>query len=196
MMTDRDDLLAARRSEAVALLEANQTGRARASAVLLLGAALVFGDVLAAVALRRSTVVIPAGPALLLVLSIAFQQFADVSVLGATRKHLEQLVNRELGEPALVYELCVADIRKRAPLVISVRVLQIVYALGALGAVVAALVFAFGQSAWLGAVLCLATATTGVSAGLSYRDMLRAGQVAEQRLMISFSEAAGPAERD
>lgn len=103
-------------------------------------------------------------------------------MLAAARARLERSLNDTLGGVALVYESHVVDIRKRAPLVWSVRVLQAIAQAAIVAAVVGGIVVMSGQSWWVTVSYVTATATAGLSCGLSYRDMRRARTVADATL--------------
>ncbi len=106
--------------------------------------------------------------------------------MGAAREALERRLTATLGTHALIYEMAVAPIRKRTPLVASVRVLQALTAVIVIGLVAAGGVIAFDdQPLGVKVGFSLLTATTLVSAALSYRDMLRSGAVASDALVFS-----------
>jgi hypothetical protein len=177
------DVLAAREGEAAQLFSANQTARERASNTLLIALLVAAAAAVTSLATSKAIVFIPIPPMVLVILSAAFQQFADVTVLGMARLRLEELINRELESSCFVYESVVADIRKRPPLVVGVRLLQGAYGLGALATLAAGTIIAFdGRPAWVEISYAFATALAGASAALSYRDMLRSTAVATTRL--------------
>ena len=177
------ELVRARCAEAAALQRTNQTGRARASNLLVLSWLVIVTGVLVAVATGTAEVMIAVAPATLLITAAAFQQFADVTVTGAARRRLEALVNDDLGGHALVYETFVAGVRKRPPLVGSVRLLQVVSGAAELAAIVASTVIAFGEpDLWVAGTYSAITAAAGAAAVMSYRDMLRSSEVADRAL--------------
>jgi hypothetical protein len=179
----RAELIATLRAEAIALLEANQRGRAGAQRMILAAFALVTATLLVGIAARTDDVAIPLPAALLLLLSAALQQYADVTVLGAARAALETRLARELGGQALAYETAVAPIRKRPPLVGSVRLLQAVAVLVLAASVVTGGVAAFdGQPLAVTLGFCVATAAGLLTLALSYRDMCRSWPVASAAL--------------
>jgi len=115
-------------------------------------------------------------PALIfLLLSYMFQQYADLTTIGVTRRRLEDQVNAELGgKKGLIYETAVAEIRKKPPLVFGVRLLQTMLGLVALGATVLAAVVALDGHSWLViAGFAVGTVITFVSALWSFLDMHR-----------------------
>lgn len=169
-------LLETRRAEALALLQANQFGRARAARTLL--CALLSAGVAAIVAIAADewAVAIPVPSLMFVLLSAAFQQFADVTVLGAARARLERAVNAQLGGAGLVYESHVARIRKRPPLVGGVRLLQALgVVLGTIVVVVGTAAAFDGRPAWLSLLYCVVTIAAAVSALVSFRGMLASG---------------------
>jgi hypothetical protein len=168
-------LLQTRREEAIAFFEVNQAARSAAERVM----ALIFsvGAITASVGIAAKTdrVVLPLPAVLLLLLSYMFQQYGDLTVVGTTRRYLEDLVNHELRGEGLVYESAVAGIRKATPLVRSVRVPQ-----AAIGWAVWIVVDGVRLLMTIGFVL--ATTVAFASAAPSYRDMLRSGSEATDRL--------------
>lgn len=120
----RAELSSARREEAITLFQVNQAGRTAVERVVALffSVAAIAGSV--GIAAGTPDVVLPLPALLLLLLSYMFQQYADLTVLGTARRHLEDLVNEGLGGKALIYETAVAQIRQTSPLVRSVRLLQ------------------------------------------------------------------------
>jgi hypothetical protein len=182
MPESSDARLAYLREEAMALFYANQDAR-RAAATTLYGAYGWLGLAAAlAVALHRSEPLVTVAVVCPLLLSYTCQLYSEVSVLGAARRRLERELQAALGFDAPTYELAVAPIRQRPPLVGGVRLLQSVAALLVGGGVVAGVVAALQRPPALAAgtvVLCMVTL---FSAGVSYRDMLRSGVVAAQAL--------------
>ena len=167
-----------RKAEARDLLEINQARRARAEASLVLAIALTSTAVAVALGTHRKAVMIPVPAATLILLALAFQQYADVSVLGAARKNLERLLNERAGGAGLVYESAVSPIRQRQPLVGSVRALQSLVLVLTFGGLVGSTVIAFERSAAVWAPYAIATGLALVVACVSYRDMMRSGSVA------------------
>lgn len=189
-MTNKPDttlLVETYRAEAVALFQANQAGRAAAERVGSLLIALVAVVVAAGINSGEERVAIVLPPVILILLSYMFQQYADVSVLGAARKRVEAAIAREVGEHALFYEYAVADIRRGQPLSGSVVLLQWLSGVVLLAAVIACSVIALGHQAWYVVLgYTIVTATALVSAALSYRDMRRAGVVAAKELGVKL----------
>lgn len=179
MGLDIDDLRAA---EARDLLDINQRRRGRAEATLVLIIVLTTALVAAAFWSNRKAVVLPLPAGSLLLLALSFQQFADVSVLGAGRRKLEDLVNETVGGPALIYESAIAPIRQRSPLVRSVRMLQSLVVVLTLAGLASATSIAFERPAAVWAPYVLTTALALVVTCLSYRDMLRSGRVGTEAL--------------
>lgn len=173
-MSPSPEILETRRAEALAFFDVNQRGRTAAERVI----ALIFSvsSIVASVGVAAKTdrVVLPLPALLFLLLSYMFQQYGDLTVVGAARRRLEDLVNAEIGGKGLVYETAVAEIRQVKPLVLSVRVLQ-----GLMGATVggatifACWVLSQGEAALVVIAFTVVTSLTMLSAGLSYRDMLR-----------------------
>lgn len=172
---DRDALMALLQ-EASSLLQANQRVRAEATRTLIASLLLAVAGAIVAFACNDAKVILPIPEAMLLLASLAFQQFADVSVLGQARKRLETRVNGILGTSALVYETQVAGIRQHPPLVASVRTLQLVWTLSMAAVTVYATVIAYSaHSAWVPALYTVLTALSVLSCACSYVAMLRAG---------------------
>jgi hypothetical protein len=179
----RSEILATRRQEAAALLEINQRVRVSAVRTLLASVLVAAGAGIAAIDSHNRSVLVPLPSIVLLLSSLAFQQFAEVSVLGAARSQLESAVNDELEAAGLVYESHVSGIRQRPPLVKSVRILQCVWAAGILILLVAATIAAYDQHAvWVPALYTAFTLATALSCAASYRDMLRSGPTAASAL--------------
>ena len=132
-----------RREEAIAFFHVNQTGRNAVERVVALffSVAAIAGSV--GVAAGTPDVLLPLPALLFLLLSYMFQQYADLTVLGCTRRRLEDLVNSEIGAKGLVYETAVAQIRQVNPLVRSVRFLQALLGVVVLGAFAVATAVAF-----------------------------------------------------
>ncbi|MEA2494327.1 MAG: hypothetical protein QOJ29_2238 [Thermoleophilaceae bacterium] len=131
-------LHAARIAEAGFLLQVNQMRRARGESTLVLVLVLSLLVAIVAVATRRTDPMLVLPPIALLLTSLSFQQYAEVTVLGAARARLEAMINEALGGEAMLYESYIAGIRKRDPLVGSVRVLQLLTRAATFGGVVSA----------------------------------------------------------
>lgn len=184
------DLSIARADEAAALFDVNQRRRGHAEATLVLVAVLSLVVIATSIALDRPTVFLPLPPIALLLMSLAFQQYADVTVIGVARRHVERMVNATTGGSALVYETRIAGIRKRLPLVLGVRVLQGVAWAGIAGAVLAGVVIGADEAWWVLVVYAAVTLAAATSCALSFRDMHRAESVATSAL--GALEAASP----
>jgi hypothetical protein len=171
------------RAEAVALLEVNQRARSFAATVSVVLYLTIAADVVACVLAHDSTPLCVLPLLVLGLLSLLFQLYADLTVIGTAREALERLLEARLGEPVLIYESVIAPIRKEPPLVFSVRILQTLYALTAVGAIVAGVLAAFrGHSVGVELLVCTATVLGATSAALSYRDMLRSAPVTARRI--------------
>jgi hypothetical protein len=179
----QEQLNAVRTAEAVALFQANQSGRNAIERVvgLFLSVGAIAGTTAAAT--HSANAVLPLPAFFLLLLSYMFQQYADITVMGRARLLLEDLVNDDLNERALIYETAVAKIRQRPPLNRSVRLLQTMLALVAVAAVVAGFVIAIrGQDAWVEIGYIGATFLALVSFSFSFFHMHRAESVTEDTL--------------
>lgn len=173
------ELLQTRRGEAAALLQVNQGIRAAAVLTLTAAVLLAAAAAIAATATDQSAVLVPVPAIVLLLCSLAFQQFAEVSVTGTARVRLESAINSQLAATALIYETHVAQIRQRRPLVGSVRILQCVWAAGIVILLAAATIAAYEQpEAWVPVLYTAFTLAALLACALSYRDMLRSGAVA------------------
>lgn len=182
-MADRSELLETYRAEAIALLTINQ--RARLAALWLTVAifTLIALTVVVGIVAQTDDVVIPLPAAVLVVTSCLFQQYADLTVIGAARALLERRIGTALGEYGLIYESAVAPIRKRAPLVVGVRLMQATSALIIAAAIGVGAVVAFDdQPVRVELGFAVLTGAALASAVLSYRDMLRSGPVASREL--------------
>ena len=177
------ELLRTRRAEAIALFEANQRGRVRASGVL----ALVFLTVVIAgtigIAWHKPDLAIPVPTVVLLLLAELFQYYADVTVIGLARHRLEAAINAELGAAGLIYESLVAGIRKRPPLVLSERVLQGAGTVVVVASIVVGAIVAYdGRPTWIKVLYPVCTVLAAAVALLSYRAMLGSAAVAATAL--------------
>lgn len=173
----------------MALLEANQRARLAAQATMTTVFVMVTAVVTVSVSLRNEDIVIALPPATLMLLSFVFQQYADVTVLGAARAALESHIDLAVGRHALIYETVVAPVRKRPPLVRSVRLLQSLAGLLVAGIVGSGAAFAFDhQPALVEIGFTLITLGGLASAWLSYRDMLRSGRVASAALAAALAD--------
>jgi hypothetical protein len=184
-----EQLIESYRAEAIALLAANQAARAAAQR-LGIAIVVVAGSVIAAGVLAGDATVVVVLPTVVLLLSaVMFQQYPDVTVLGVARETIE-LRLADMGAGGLVYEAMVAGIRKRPPLVRSVRALQAVLGTTAAGIVIAGAVIAFGGGhPWtMPAGFVVTTVPALVVAVAAYRDMLRSGEVARQALGAALRE--------
>jgi hypothetical protein len=174
-----NELMRTRRAEAIALFEANQRGRSRASGVLALAFLTIVTAGAIGIAWDKPDLAIPVPTVLLLLSAELFQYYADVTVTGTARHRLETAINNEFGAAALVYESLVADIRKRPPLVWSERVLQGAGTLVAVTSIVVGAVVAYdGRPTWVEVLYPVSTGLALAVALLSYRAMLASGAVA------------------
>ena len=177
------DLLSTRRAEAIALFEANQRGRVRASGVLALAFLTIVIAGTIGIAWREPDLAIPVPTVLLLLVAELFQCYADVTVIGTARHRLEAAINADLGAAGLIYESLVADVRKRPPLVLSERVLQATGTLVVLASIVIGAVVTYnGRPTWVGVVYPVCTGIALAVALLSYRAMLASGPAAASAL--------------
>jgi hypothetical protein len=186
---DRLALVETRRAEALALLRINQKGRLVGVALIVAAFAAIAVTVVVSIALSSDDPAIPLPSFVLILLSLAFQQYGEVTVLGEARRRIERTLATELGEYGLIYETAVTQVRQLPPLVASVRLLQ------AVGTMVVVIVIAVGtvvaldrQPAIVELGFVGVTAACLVSAIMSYRDMLRAAAVAKDRLEASLRD--------
>lgn len=181
------DLIETFRAEAMALFSANQSARLAAQRLGIFIVVFIGIGVGAALLADDQHVVVALPPVVFVLSAMMFQQFAEVSVTGAAREVLEERL-ADLGVPGLIYERAVAGIRKRPPLVTSVRALQVLLGSGAIALTVVAAVFAFDDHHhWTLAVAYLAvTLPTLAVAATSYLHMLRSGGVARDSLLHLF----------
>ena len=123
-MTDASEIRDIRTQEAITFFQVNQAARSAMERViaLIFSVSAIAGSV--GTAAGTADVVIPLPALIFLLLSYSFQQYADLTVLGAARRRLEDLVNTGLDAESLIYETAIAEIRQKSPLVLSVRVLQ------------------------------------------------------------------------
>ena len=173
------DLIETYRAEAMALFAANQAGRLAAQRIGILIVVIIGIGVGAALLADQPRVIVVLPPVVLALSALMFQQFADVSVMGVARAALEERLS-DLGAGGLIYERVVAGVRKRPPLVASVRALQAFLGCSAVAlTVVAAIIALSGDYRWtLPAAFAATTGPALAVAGVSYRHMLRSGAVA------------------
>lgn len=178
-----DDALTLRAAEAQSLFRLNHDRRESAERVLLLANGLPFAAAFVAIATRRTRSLLPVPAGMLLLYSIAFQHYTEVSVVGVARAQLERLVNAEVESgDVLIYETHVAPIRKRRPLVGSVRALQACgRGLVALS-VIAGQVAAAREDPKVEVAYVASISLTGASCLMSYRDMGKAAEIARKAL--------------
>jgi hypothetical protein len=182
-LAGQEQLNAIRTEEAVALFQANQAGRNAIERVvgLFLSVGAIAGTTAAAT--NSPDAVLPLPAFLFLLFSYMFQQYTDLTVLGRARHRLEDLVNGNLGARALIYETTIAEIRQRYPLSWSVRMLQGLLGLVAIGATAGATVVAVRSTdAWVLIGYIAGTVLTLASALLSYVHMLKSPTIADDQL--------------
>ncbi|MGN6558675.1 MAG: hypothetical protein ACTHLH_11800 [Solirubrobacterales bacterium] len=176
-------LVETRRDEAIALLQMSQTRRnvEERVATVLTGVTSIAGSF--AVAVNSLNALVPLSPIYLLTLAYMFQEYADMTVIAAARRRLEDLVNTEVGGLGLIYEAVVSPIRSVPPLFRSIRMFQMWIGLIVnLVTVVAIVVVIRDHNALViasfGVALLLALATCFYS----YLHLLKSGQIAKERL--------------
>ena len=180
------------------LLRINQAARGAAGGVLvlvLIGSAIAVGAAVAGAAALAAVL----APVLLLILAFSFQTYGEVSVTGAARAVLERRVAELLGGVyPLVYEYAVADIRKRPPLVFSVRALQLATVMAVVVVVGVGVGGVLGHDWSIVLGYFAAVLVAGTVAGLSYRAMLASGTVARARLeeRLAPGTGSGPHRQD
>lgn len=177
------ELAQTRREEAIAFFHVNQTGRNAVERVVALffSVAAIAGSV--GVAAGTPDVLLPLPALLFLLLSYMFQQYSDLTVLGGTRRRLEDLVNEQIGGKGLVYETAVAQIRQVPPLANSIRLLQGLLGVVVLGATAVATVVAVrDHNALILIAFLLGTAVAMASALFSYVHMLRTPTICAEKL--------------
>lgn len=108
----RQQLIESWRTEAMALFSTAQSYNARmdqlvAFAVTLMAAAAVLG-----LKDHREEVLLGVPAVMLLLMTYALQVHTDVRVMGIARRRLEQRLEEELGQPALIYRLYVEGYRR------------------------------------------------------------------------------------
>jgi hypothetical protein len=188
MDKERIELIETYRAEAIALLTTNQQARVAAQRTTATIFAVAGAVIVAGIVARTDDVAIALPAVVLLLLSVLFQQYADVTVMGAARAALERRVAANLGDYGLIYETAVAPIRKRPPLVQSMRVLQTVTSVFVGTVVVVGTVIAFqDQPSAVQIGFTTLTLLSLASAALSYRDMLRSGPVASAELEATLT---------
>jgi hypothetical protein len=174
-----------RADEAIALFQANQSGRNAIERVvgLFLSVAAIAGTTAAAT--NSADAVLPLPAFLFLLFSYMFQQYTDLTVLGRARLRLEDLVNADLSARALIYETTIAEIRQRQPLSWSVRFLQGLLGCVAVGATAgASVVAARCDNTWILVGFVAGTAVTLASALFSYFHMLKSPSIADEQLAL------------
>lgn len=168
-------LLETYRSEATALLSANQESRRGAEQTAFFVLTVIGAAAAAGISANSSVVALALAPLTLMLTSFMCQQYVDVTMLGAARKILEKRVAEKLGKPAMFYELAVSPARHGRPFKASALILNLTTGLVVLGAVMAGVVVAADGQRWYWEVIfSFSTAISLASLVLSFRDMLRA----------------------
>ena len=183
---NQSELLATQREEALALFSANQAARSAAERAFAAFLAVGGAALAAGVSADTDAVVIPVPAVLLLLLSHMFQQYSDLTVLGMGRLALEQRVNRTIGGKGLIYESVLADIRKQAPLVHSVRLLQAVVPLVTVVVIGAGTVAAADEGGLVVLAFVAGTSLAAASAAYSYAQMLQTPRLAREHIEASL----------
>jgi hypothetical protein len=192
MPDDGREALEMYRREAASLLAANQRVRASATQIAAGSLVLAAAGAIVAIACQSEAVLLPLPTVVLLLNSLSFQLFAEVTVLGQARCHLETLVNDALDADALIYETRVTGIRKRRPLVASVRTLQLTWAGTVAALTVYATIAAYGiGNAWVPVLYTTFTLGAAISCSLSYAAMLRSSGTAQAALEDDSSRLPG-----
>lgn len=177
---DQSPLLSLRLAEAQSLLNVNQQRRMQAENAQMLVIVLSLSVSALAVATDSARVLLLLPPTALLLTSLIFQHYAEVTVLGSARAQLEWALNETAGGIGLFYELAISPVRKSAPLVAGVRVLQgLARGATAIGVAIGFVVVA-GEKPLVIAAYSIVTVATTVSCVLSYRNMRQAAAVAGQ----------------
>lgn len=169
-----------RLAEAQALLTVNQQRRVQAEHTQLLIVVLSFAAGALAFAINSARVLLLLPPTALLLTSLSFQHYVEVTVLGSARARLEQMLNEMVGSVGLLYELEISPVRQRAPLVTGVRLLQGLSRAATATAVVVGFVVVATQRPWVIIAYSLATVAAVASSSLSYCNMRQAERVAQQ----------------
>lgn len=187
----RKELIQTLRAEGQSLFQANQAGRLAAERIT----ALIFGisgvTVVAGINSKTDDVAIALPPVVLLLVSYALQQYVDVSVLGAARRHVETRLRDELGDYGMFYETVVAPVRKQGTLTPSFRLLQGLTAAAVVAVVIVGTVVAFdGQPTYIEIGYTTAIALAGLSVGWSFHAMLRSFRFASKQIAGSLAESA------
>jgi hypothetical protein len=177
------DLMQTRRDEAIAFFHVNQAARNAAERVVALffTVTAIAGSI--GVAAHNPDAVLPLPALLLLLVSYMFQQYADLTVIGTTRRRLEDLVNHEIGGDGLVYESTVAPIRKTPPLSHSMRFLQgLIFLIGIAATAAGAIVAIRDHNALILIGFSLATFLAAISCLYSYVHMQKSGDATTEKL--------------
>ncbi len=183
-MTERErQLMETRRSEALALFQANQAGRTAGGQVAALVLTVIGLAVAAGINAHTDVIALAIPPIALILISFMFQQYADVTVTGAARAVLEQCVAKELGAHALIYEYAVAPIRQRPPYSTSMGILKGAIVLAVLTMVGVGIFAATQHRPWYLVVgFAIGTGIGLLSAAASFRDMKRVGEFARREI--------------
>lgn len=194
-MSSGDQLFETRRQEAVALFQANQAARAVADRTLTLTFALAATTVAIASQAGPELALLPVPAVLWLLLSYMFSQHADLTILGATRRYLEEVLKKDVGDYGLIYEVAVADIHRR-PAFMDQRVLGVVLAITIATLTVLEAITAFGGDALIGAVYLGGTTLAFSSAAFSWQARCRAWPEAIAGLQERLGHTLEPDEWD
>lgn len=103
--TEKNEQLAeTRRAEAIALFTSSQGYNARNDQLVALGVTVIGAAATLGLKEHFEEVLLGVPPALVLLLTYAFQVDADVRIMGVARRRLEEVLERQLGGPGLIYQ--------------------------------------------------------------------------------------------
>jgi hypothetical protein len=175
-------LIETRRAEAMALFTSAQAYNARNDQLVGLGLTAIAAAATLALKEDVEEVLLGVPAALMLLITYALQVDADVRVMGVARKRIEEVLERQLGESALIYQSETIPFR-RDSFIRGVNWARNLLVLPLLGTAVAGCVVAYDIHGWVLAVLyALLLVAFAASPVLAFLDSRRAEIKAEDAL--------------
>jgi hypothetical protein len=187
-MSEGDPVRDLRREEAFTLFTTARSHMARSDQLLTIGGAFLAAVTAVAVKDGHEEIMLGVAPALLLLLSVSLQVFADVTLMTAARQRLEEVLAKELrGEQALIIETLALKYRT-GRYIRGGFALQVAFIVFTAGAAVEGLHVACGLGRTAVILYLGATAMALAAALLSARDLFAVREDATKRLR-SWPEA-------
>ncbi|HYZ78779.1 MAG TPA: hypothetical protein VE596_15545 [Gaiellaceae bacterium] len=186
-----EELIAARREEAVALFTAGRQAVGLTDRILAVSIAVIATAASGALGSGHAEVFLAAPPAFAVLVAYLAMVYADVAAMGAARQWLEREMERELGAQAFIYESRVRPIREGSRNW-SIPAAQAFLVLAVIATAIIGLVIAVDQPA--GVLAAYVTLTTfGLAiAALAVADLLRTYRDAAAEFGAGPAASASP----